>query len=69
MMKEQKIRVVIVEDGKLEIDGLPVSKGDEIEVIIRRRQEKKPTFPLRGLPVKYIDPFLPVDDGEWDAVK
>jgi hypothetical protein len=62
MMKEQKIKVVIVEDGKLEIDGLPVSKGDELEVTIRSHQNTKPSFPLRGLPVKYTEPFKPVDE-------
>lgn len=68
-MKEQKIKVVIVEDGKLEIDGLPVRKGDELEVTIRSPREGKPSFPLRGVPVKYTEPFLPVDDVEWDAQK
>lgn len=70
-MKKLKIEVVVTEDGKVVLEGLPVKKGDKVEVTIAPAVEKvRPTYPLRGLPVGYVDPFLPaVDENEWNALK
>ncbi|HEX7705325.1 MAG TPA: hypothetical protein VF701_02605 [Thermoanaerobaculia bacterium] len=66
-MKEHKVRIKVLEDGRLVIDDLPVKKGEEIEVIVRLPSREKPSRRLRGLPVQYVDPFLPVDERDWDA--
>lgn len=68
-MKEHKKKVVVLEDGTVVVDGVPVRKGQEVEVIIRVDAPPAPDYPLRGTPIRYDDPFLPVDDGEWDASK
>lgn len=68
-MKEHKVRVIVLEDGKVVVDGIPVTKGQHVEVIIRV-EKPAPTYPLRGLPVQYKDPLLPaVPESEWDAPK
>lgn len=67
-MKELKIRVRVRDDGTIVVEDAPVKSGQEIEVTLHIPDPVEPTFPLRGLPVRYIDPYLPaVDEGEWDA--
>ena len=67
-MKEVKVKVLVTEDGKLVIDNVPVRKGQQVEVAIRIDDLRPASFPLRGLPVRYVDPFLPaVDESDWDA--
>ncbi len=69
-MKEVKKKVVVLEDGTVVVDGVPVKKGDEVEVVIRIGDPVAPGYPLRGLPVRYVDPFGPAaDESEWDASK
>lgn len=67
-MKEVKIKVIVSEDGKVIIEDIPVHTGQQVEVTLRIDEPAPARFPLRGLPVRYIDPFLPaVDDSDWDA--
>lgn len=66
-MKEVKVKIVVSADGKVVIEDVPVKSGQEVEVTIRIPEPVEATFPLRGLPVRYVDPFRPVDDDEWDA--
>lgn len=67
-MKEVKVKVVVGEDGKVIIENVPVHTGQQVEVTLRIEEAGPARFPLRGLPVRYVDPFLPaVDDSDWDA--
>lgn len=67
-MKEFKIKVVVAEDGKVVVEDVPVHSGQELEVTIRVSEPSRATWPLRGLPVRYVDPFGPaIEDSEWDA--
>jgi hypothetical protein len=69
-MKKKKLKVLVIEDGKIVLEGLPVHEGDEVEVSINILDPTPPTFPLRGVPLRYDDPFAPaVDPSEWDALK
>ena len=69
-MKEHKFKVVVLENGKVVVDGIPVTKGQQVEVVIRVEEPAKPTYPQRGLPIRYEEPFLPaVPESEWDASK
>jgi hypothetical protein len=68
-MKEYKAKVVVVRNGRIVIEGVPVSEGQEVEVTIQVNEATTPTFPLRGLPVFYEDPFGPaIDESEWDSL-
>ncbi len=66
-VKEVKFKIVVREDGRIVVDDVPVKSGQEIEVTIRIPHSGGAAFPLRGLPVRLVDPFLPVDDDVWDA--
>jgi len=45
-------------DHKLTLEKLPFEEGDEVEVIVRpRRQTQHGAYPLRGKPIRYIEPF------------
>lgn len=67
-MRKHKFRVVVLEDGKVVIEGLPVKKGQRVEVTVSVPEPARPAYPLRGLPVRYDEPFLPAtDESDWDA--
>ncbi len=69
-MKEHKVRVVVLADGRVVVDDVPVTKGQQVEVTIRIEDPSPPAFPLHGLPFRYDEPFEPaVDESEWDASK
>ena len=69
-MKSHKMRVLVSEDGKIVLDGVPVLEGDEVEVEIKVLDPRAVTYPLHGAPLRYDDPFGPaVDPSEWDALK
>ena len=70
IVKGKKFKVLVLQDGRVVIDGVPVKKGQQVEVTVKVMERPRPTMPLRGLPVRFIDPFLPaVDESEWDAEK
>ena len=69
-MKEHKFKVVVLRDGRVVVDGVPVTEGQEVEVTVRVEDPAPVTYPLFGLPFRYIEPFEPaVDPSEWDALK
>jgi hypothetical protein len=69
-MRKHKVRVVVLEDGKVVVEGVPVKKGQRIEVTISVQEQVPPAYPLRGLPVRYDKPFLPAtDESDWDATE
>lgn len=69
-MKEHKVKVLILDDGRVVIDGLPVTQGQQVEVTIRIEDPVLPAYPLRGLPFRLDDPFGPAtDEWEWNALK
>ena len=69
-MKEQKFRILVLENGKVVVEGVPVKKGQSVEVTIRIEEPAAPTYPLRGLPVRFDEPFAPaIDETEWESSK
>ncbi|HEV7487258.1 MAG TPA: hypothetical protein VGQ65_16405 [Thermoanaerobaculia bacterium] len=69
-MKTHKLKVLVLKNGKIVIDDLPVVEGDEVEVSVQILDRVPVTYPLHGAPFRYDDPFGPaVDPSEWDALK
>ncbi len=69
-MKELKVKVIVMDDGRIVIDDIPVTQGQQIEVTIAIEDPVLPRFPLRGLPFRLDDPFGPaVDPSEWNVLK
>jgi hypothetical protein len=69
-MKEYKVKVIVLDDGRVVIEGVPVVEGQQIEVTIKISDPVSPGYPLRGLPFRLDDPFGPaVDPSEWNVLK
>ena len=73
-MEAYKTDAVVEEDGKVKIMNLPFRRGEELEVILLQRIVQRPgrvdrlePYPLRGEPVKYLDPFGSVAQEDWEA--
>jgi hypothetical protein len=63
-MEAYKTVARIEPEGKLRLSGLPFQAGDEVEVILLRREPDpagESRYPLRGLPIRYEDPTEPVE--------
>lgn len=57
--------------GELHSDHVPFAEGEEVDVIVMRRRarEKSSKYPLRGRPVRYDNPFEPVAEEDWEALR
>lgn len=71
-MQAYRVETIITEDKVLTLRSLPFEVGEQVEVIVLAKTPQPDTtkqYPLRGLPVTYIDPFTPVAQGDWDAAR
>jgi hypothetical protein len=69
-MKRHKVKVVVLQDGKIVVENLPVRAGQRVEVTVEIEEPLKRRWPLKGLPVRLKDPFGPaIPDSDWDADK
>ncbi len=71
-MHPYHLETVISEEGVLNVKGLPLHRGEKVEVIVKTRSQqknRKNPYPLRGKPIHYEAPFDSVAENEWDAVK
>lgn len=71
-MQTYRVETEVSEGGTLTIKGLPFRAGDKVEVIIRsceREPQPGERYPLRGKPVRYIDPFGSVAEDDWNVLK
>jgi hypothetical protein len=57
------------EDGKLVLDDLPFQPGEAVQIIILPAPQppSENRHALRGTILKYIDPFKPIADDDWEA--
>lgn len=70
-MEVYHVETKIASDGTLTLQELPFEEGAEVEVIVRARRQarKSQDYPLRGKPIRYIEPFKSVDEDEWEALQ
>lgn len=69
-MQAYRQETIIQDNGTLTLRDLPLQAGEKVEVIIIVQSPPVPDkqrYPLRGLPVTYIDPTEPVADSDWEA--
>jgi len=65
-------RARVSPDGTLTLRDLPFLAGEEVEVVVTAaapRADESDLYPLRGLPLHYPEPFAPVAEGDWDALR
>ena len=71
-MQVHRMEVEISNNRSLMIKELLFHPGDKVDVIIRSRtvnRESSERYPLRGKPVRDIDPFDSVAENDWDVLK
>lgn len=70
-MQTYRIETKVSSDGTLTIKELPFQAGDKVEVVVRSRQPDRKSskrYPLRGKPLRYVDPLESVAESDWDAL-
>lgn len=71
-MQAYKTEAKLDREGELRLSDLPFHVGDEVEVILLRRepaQTRENPYPLRGLPIRYEDPTEPVAEDDWEVLQ
>jgi len=71
-MEVYRTEAVISPNRTLTVEGLPFDAGDRVEVIVRPQMDlATPTnrYPLRGKPIRYLEPFNSVAEKEWTALQ
>ena len=69
-MNAYRLEKRIEADGSLHLHALPFTEGQQVEVIVRSREEPAQpdgSFPLRGAVKKYVAPTEPVASEAWEA--
>lgn len=66
-MYAHHVNATLNQEGILVLTNLPFHAGDAVEVIVLPRINTVKSYPLRGKPVVYVDPFEPVAQNDWDA--
>ncbi len=70
-MQAYRVETTLQKDGTLTLQQLPFQAGETLEIIILRRSSppSSDAYPLRGLPVQYVEPNEPVAEGDWEALR
>lgn len=70
-MQAYRVETKVQQPGLLTLDNLPLQVGEEVEVIILVRSSEtklQNPYPLRGLPITYLNPTEPVAQSDWEAL-
>jgi len=70
-MQTYRVETTIPSNKVLIIKELPFLTGDRVEVIVRRskrERKRRRRYPLRGKPIRYIDPFGSVAEADWEVL-
>ena len=77
-LQAHRMEATLTEDGLLVLDHLPFRAGETVEVIVltnppvssvESRSLSEDRYPLRGTSIKYIDPFEPVAEEDWEVLQ
>lgn len=71
-MQMYRVETITSNDGTLVLKSLPFRAGDKVEVIVcnlERDRKHNERYPLRGKPIRYVDPFDGVAEDEWELLK
>ena len=70
-MQAHRAEAVLSEDGVITVRDIPFRRGESVEVIVLPFPPVTipgSRYPLRGTPVKLVDPAEPVADADWEAI-
>jgi hypothetical protein len=72
MQTAYRTRSRITEDGTLTLSDLPFPASEQVEVIVLAElpeAHEETRYSLRGQPLRYDDPFTPLDEADWQALR
>jgi hypothetical protein len=68
-MRAYRVEKRVTANGALQLEALPFSEGELVEVIVLAREEKTAgRSPVRRQVIEYIDPTEPVALDDWEAL-
>lgn len=68
-MQAYRLETTLTQNSTLVLYSLPFKAGEAVEVIILAKPtvaSARQRYPLRGLPVTYINPTEPVAQADWE---
>lgn len=71
-MQAYRVETTLQQDGTLTLSNLPLRAGETVEVIILIQSpvvEDRQRYPLRGVPIHYVDPTEPVAQADWEIAQ
>ena len=68
VMQTFHAETVVEKDGRLHLDHVPFSEGEAVHVFVSSAAPITKQ-PLKGSVLKYEQPFAPVAEEDWEAVK
>jgi len=71
-MQAYRVETTLTQDGTLTLHNLPFRAGEAVEVIILVPPPVAlglPQYPLRGMPLHYLDPTELVAQADWEAAQ
>jgi len=71
-MQAYRVETTLQQDGTLTLSNLPFQAGETVEVIILVQHSvalDRQRYPLRGVPIRYVDPTEPVAQADWEAAQ
>ena len=71
-MQAYRVETTVQQDGTLTLSNLPLRAGETVEVIVlvpAPGAVDRQRYPLRGMPVRYVDPAEPVAQAAWEAAQ
>ena len=68
-MKTFHAEVVLQENGHLQLDQLPFSKGQTVHVLVSPAATSAADVSLKGTVLKYESPLDPIAEEDWEAGK
>ncbi len=63
---------MVTSNGTLIIEHVPFKPGEQVEVVVSRSSQAPDTqqpYPLRGAPIRYINPFESVAEEDWEVLQ
>lgn len=70
-MQAYRTETTIAEGGEVTLRKLPFAVGEEVEVIVLPRAERRSDgdrYPLRGTPLRFENPTEPASEADWEAL-
>ena len=69
-MNAHRVETVVSQDRTVTLKNLPFHVGELVDVIVLQcasKQSEEDRYPLRGAPIKYVNPTEPVAQEDWSA--